>query len=667
MASTRRSIQRERFERKIETNRYEQTETESSFLKALEQEDMQRFNAEVQQEPEKKKEELTTSRNRENRNIHETVIDSMKILSRTKRSSLIRPENNKYPARRRSERKTKDIVSPRSRGHRNRFVQSRNLKSSKDKTMRPWHSDSDLLTTSKDGRSLTAKDEVVKDKKHARQAQGKEEKEVGDIRRRRRQARERDATEATIVEQEENRPRIERGRQEESNETSKEPWTASTEMVRLEKSNRAPKSKFKESIAEPILYGKKERWESEDLKRSKDKGDVSVLNASFPSSINGEASSRIVRAKDSHRRRHTAAAKSSSGELNEFERGKCYENRLINLLMEYFKDLNQEVREFRDEKKQMQQQIRSMDSKIDKLTMQQAVHEATTKKRDVESRCEGDCVDSMARPDFRQEIRNILADVHSKYHQQLMEHEMRMKSVQEKAEHDIQKLMKNIVGKYVELTQLKGRFADIDTLTRGTTGMHHKDDAIYKDSLDLGHRIKQKTGVQLQSTKAETKNSPEAGENISPQFGVKAKDGEKSAGMKKVTSDDIWNRYEFYFPRKDRPISKSEETVGKAPVVKSKQKLKLNEDGSKDCHGKEISAEQTETSSASDSGIERGKQMNIPKAKLLPPPGLGSSYFEWKQFWCDKLQQRRTVAEQKTESKACTDNLKTKEPCRNTV
>ena len=673
MASTRRSIQRERFERKIETNGYEQTETESSFLKALEQEDMQRFNAEVQREPEKRKEELATSRNLENRNIHEGVVDSIKIPSRSKRPNLIRPEDNKHAERRKSERKTKDVISPRSRGHRNRFVQSRNLKSAKDQTMKRWHSDSDLLTTSKDGRSLTAKVREGKDRKHA---QDKEERAGVEIRGRRRQAREKAAIEATI-EKEGNRPRIEKGRREESNETSKELWRESTEKGRLEKSNRAPKDIFKESIAEPMFHGKKEREESEDLKRSKGMGDVTVLNASFPSSINGEASSRIARAKDSHRRRHTSAAKSSSGELNEFERGKGYENRLINLLMEYFKDLNQEVREFREEKKQMQQQIRSMDSKIDKLAMQQAVHEATTKKRDVESRYEGDCVDSMARPDFRQEIRNILADVHSKYHQQLMEHEMRMKSVQEKAEQDIQKLMKNIVGKYVELTQLKGRFADIDKLTRGTTGIHHRDDVVYKDSLDLDNRIKQKAGVGLQSRAAKTKNNSEAGENVSPQFQVNAKqDGEKSEGMKKITSNDIWSRYEFYFPRKDRPVSKSEETVSvssknsKAPEMKSKQNLKLVEIDSKDCPGKEIrpiSAEQTETSSASDSGIDGGKQMNIPKAKVVPPPGLGSSYFEWKQFWCDKLQQRRTEAEQKTDGKACTENLKTKEQCRNTV
>ena len=666
MASTRRSILREKVERKIEANRHEQSETESSFLKALEQEDMQRFNAEAQREPEKKK-ELARSRKLENKNIHEAAIDGETVLSRSKRPSLIRSEDNKNPERRRSERKTKDIVSPRPRGHRNRFVQSRNLKATKDQKMRRWHSDSDLLTTSKDGRSLIAKDKVGKDTKHARQAQ--DEIEDGGIRRRRRQAGEGVATEAT-VEKAENMPRMESGRREKRNEISKEPWTASTGEGRLDMSDTAPKGKFKGSIAEPIVHGKKERGEFEDSKRSKKLGDVTILNASFPSSINGEVSSRVVRAKDSHRRRHTSAAKSSSGEVNEFDRGKGYENRLINLLMEYFKDLNQEVREFREEKKQMQQQIRSMDSKIEKLTIELGAYEAITKKRDVESRCEGDCVDSMTRPDFRQEVRNILANVHSKYHQQLIEHEMRMKNVQEKAEHDIQKLMKNIVGKYVELTQLKGRFADIDTLSRGPSGIHHRDDVVYKDSLDLTHIIKQKAGVELHSTKAETKNNSKAPENISPQLQVTAKEaGEKSGKMKKITSDSIWNRYEFYFPRKDRPVSKSEETVGKASAVKSKQKFKLVEIGSKDCGGKEmrpISAEQTETSSASDSGIEGGKQMNIPKAKLLPPPGLGSSYFEWKQFWCEKLQQRRTEAEQKPDGKALTKDLKTKEQCRNT-
>eukprot|EP00112_Aurelia_sp_Birch-Aquarium-sp1_P009239 Seg2040.6 transcript_id=Seg2040.6/GoldUCD/mRNA.D3Y31 product="hypothetical protein" protein_id=Seg2040.6/GoldUCD/D3Y31 len=667
MASTRRSIQRERFERKIqnETNQYEQTETESSFLKALEQEDMQRFNAEVPREPEKNIDEVLP-RNLGNRNMHEAVRDSEKRQTRSKRPSQVKPEDNKNLERRKSERKTKDTVSPRSRGHRNRFVQSRNLKSVKDQTMRRWHSDSDLLTTSKDGRSLTAKDRAGKERRHVRQTQDKVED--GDIRRRR-EGRERVARDAPDK-KEENRPNRERGRREESNKSFKELWKARAEKGKSEESNRAPnKDKLKGNIVESILLGKEEGEDTAELNRGKDKVDVTVLNASFPSSINGDVSSRVARAKDSHRRRHTSVTKPSSGEVNEFERGKGYENRLINLLMEYFKDLNQEVREFREEKKQMQEQIRSIDSKIDNLTLQLAVHEATTKKREIESKCDGDCVDSMARPDFRQEIRNILADVHSKYHQQLTEHETRMKSVQEKAEHDIQKLMKNIVGKYVELTQLKGRFGDIDTITRGTTGINQRDDVVYNDSLHLGHPLKQKTGAELQSAKAET--ASEASKNLGPEFQIKSTaNGEKRDELKKITSDDIWNRYQFYFPRKDRAISKSEETIGKAPEKKTKQELKLFEISSKDCHGKEtrpISVEQTETSSASDSGIEGGKQMNIPKAKLLPPPGLGSSYFEWKQFWCDKLQQRRAEAEQKVDGKACTKNLKTEEQCRNTI
>ena len=55
---------------------------------------------------------------------------------------------------------------------------------------------------------------------------------------------------------------------------------------------------------------------------------------------------------------------------------------------------------------------------------------------------------------FREEIQNILHDIQTRYQTHWKEHETKIQQVQNEAENNIQNLMKNIVGKYVELSEL---------------------------------------------------------------------------------------------------------------------------------------------------------------------------------------------------------------------
>lgn len=58
---------------------------------------------------------------------------------------------------------------------------------------------------------------------------------------------------------------------------------------------------------------------------------------------------------------------------------------------------------------------------------------------------------------FREEIQNILQNIQSKYQTHWKDHENKIHKVQTDAEIEIQQLMRNIVGKYVQLTELKDR------------------------------------------------------------------------------------------------------------------------------------------------------------------------------------------------------------------
>ena len=345
---------------------------------------------------------------------------------------------------------------------------------------------------------------------------------------------------------------------------------------------------------------------------------------------------------------------------------------VLNLLIEYFKDLNKEVREFREEKKKTREQIQYIELKVEKLTARLEAHNEMTmnekgketrngkqfnaenmiedtgdggkarkgKEKHVIARDENVCMEIEARPEIRQEIRNILSDVHDKYHKQLVEHEKRMKSVQEKAEFDIQKLMKTIIGNYVELSHLRGTGKELGKLI---------DQGIFEGG-DV-HSFARKSGC---NRKSDQKLEPAS-------QGVELSSNESARLLKtsqqgKTRAEMVQNTYQFYFPRQGRDDSKSlqkKDALQKRDTDTQRKNEHLddqNETKDESSEGKTIAGAR-EGNVSENPGKATG---NLEKIKIIDsniPDGLGASYLEWKQYWRDKLMKRNALLKTKFERK----------------
>ena len=103
---------------------------------------------------------------------------------------------------------------------------------------------------------------------------------------------------------------------------------------------------------------------------------------------------------------------------------------------------------------------------------------------------------------FREEVHSILDDIQNKYQTHWKEHEHKIQQVQSNAEHEIQTLMKNIVGKYVQLTELKDRTKVATNITTKTK----ISEPLYVDTINFNEtedmcRLKRDEQINFNATK----------------------------------------------------------------------------------------------------------------------------------------------------------------------
>ena len=302
-------------------------------------------------------------------------------------------------------------------------------------------------------------------------------------------------------------------------------------------------------------------------------------------------------------------------QLGKCEEKNCSHETLLNLLLVYFKELTKEVCEFREEKKQMREQIYKLEMNVEKLVFKCDAQELKIKSLFTqESKIVGRGIDTTSEHDLRKEIRAILEEIHQKYHRQLIEHETRIKSVQEKAEYEVQNLMRNIVDNYVELRELKGKENDVDGIIRKHKTKFEMPINPNNFENETTHIVSSISKNDLTSFKAASKRVQIEGTEQPTNHLCKPR-----------------KKYEFYFPRSDE-IKK---TLSPKATQSSLAASKENTD-SKVSSIAETQLSFLATIDQRDNWKLQGtNQSTIRNA---------SAYFQWKQFWRDKLTQRANLA-----------------------
>jgi len=579
------------------------TETESSIFRRLEKEDLQRFKT--------TSEEANKVRTSNRRKIHHE--DSEKD---------IRKENNrKYEKTKRSS--GKEMMKPKKKRI-GRFLQQRIC----NRISKRWHSDSELLASStKDASAASRKGKV--DESH--RGVVKDDIDKNDL----------VSSHFAKVHQKE--------------ASCKEKYHESAEKAECDKAK-----------VDGVRNGHEVEYKQ---KRMKNDDIFKWMNCSFPATM-----------RDSGIRKNIY----EYGALSQHQSG------VLNLLIEYFKDLNKEVREFREEKKRTREQIQHIELKIETLVAKLEAQGVTIQcqkgkkvqemkpvsedikiegngsrkgevrqekaKNNATMRSENVCMELEARPEIRQEIRNILADVHDKYHKQLVEHEKRMKCVQEKAEIDIQDLMKTIIGNYVELSTLRGTEKGLGTLI------------VPSKSAEEMPKISRNSSESIRSeeNKAPTASKMEFCSKRGPAMVVSQDAGSSppNAGpSKSVKAETIRKSYQFYFPRQTRadhqPLRSTNEDLRRAEAgigknAPSCEEMVTTSVGQMNDVGNTAIRATTED-------IRSEEAVKVPMdvmAKTRYPQGLGVSYLEWKKYWREKLVKSNSLLKAKREEKVivCDDN-----------
>ena len=142
------------------------------------------------------------------------------------------------------------------------------------------------------------------------------------------------------------------------------------------------------------------------------------------------------------------------------------QEKIVHILLDHVKDLTKEAREFREDRRKIENRIEKLESRIKDLESElsyckdkEHCEKGEEKKKLHQSDVDvlNKLADKGEGANFKQEVREILAQVQGKYHLQLKDHEKRIREVQEQAEHEIHSLMKNIVDKYVQIADIKER------------------------------------------------------------------------------------------------------------------------------------------------------------------------------------------------------------------
>ncbi|XP_065051078.1 DNA ligase 1-like [Rhopilema esculentum] len=548
----------------VANRQHDCTETESSFFRALEKEDLKRFGGSDDTD------RLRVTNKPINGNREDIVKHGTEEYCNGKNELRFEEKRGKV-ARRNSK-------AMQSKVKQSRFVQRRLPSFADTKKARGWHSDSELDSMAK-GKNLKIK--------HKRKSREKNSIELSSQKFAERERRD-DELELRLG-------------QERGNDNDKRVETILPDSTRDKDAElaeiRSPgdKKKLEESQKRRRVANKKALY-----KRN-------LLNCSFPSSEQDDAYEKKL-------------THEISGE-----------NRLMNLLIDYFKDLNKEIMEFRQEKKKTREKVQEIEIKLEKLIAKIEAQEIFMEKQKTKTlNCEGTGINVMDRASIKQEIRSIVGEVHNKYNRQLVEHEVRMKYVQEKAESDMKHLMKCITSNFAQLSAsqsmesekkvdmsinipAKHMPAATDQSDRVTKFIVSKDveESMFPDCV-LKEACCPRTKGGLNEAKVELP--------------------EKDVKLKSPRSEEQRRKYEFYFPKESRDKKEKKSDDAKIEAEPTKEIMLVSNEATK----------QTTKNSGclvKDHENESGRVLKVSSH----PSGLGTSYIEWKQFWSEKLQRRVTI------------------------
>eukprot|EP00794_Sanderia_malayensis_P016657 gene16657-18347_t len=337
----------------------------------------------------------------------------------------------------------------------------------------------------------------------------------------------------------------------------------------------------------------------------------------------------------------------------------CSHGKVVSLLLEYFKELTREVCEFREEKGKMREQICSLEASLGKATLAFEALKGDVKKLEQkmssakggnnEACCHG------AKHDLQEEVRRMLDDVHKKYNHQLIEHELRMKFVQQRAEYDIQNLMKNIVGNYVELSELKGKARDVGSIVGkkvdpvGRINLKKMlDDGVKSFKNDLPPALQMSSRpLVVDDTKVTTpatrlgvgtvtidqaeRQAIGADKQTKSQDDKVNKQDKQQLGGNGNISKHAGGKYEFYFSKPDR-TGKNENTPSSNHKIQDGGKLEQLLDKSRELASLSFGEGQCANVRDSPHTVATGITNNI--------PDKASAYMAWKESLREKLTQR---------------------------
>ena len=585
-----------RFEKKAEVcvqRKKDVTETESSIFRQLEKEDFQRFKAISEEVDGHGIRKTYENKTYEQDNANEQRRESTKKLEKIRRN----------PGR-------KELM--RSKGQRiGRFLQKR----ISNRVNKRWHSDSELLDSmSKEASVASRKSKLVEDLQSAmKKTDNKNDSIIPNPPKMHQKKMVRGCRQVTYHEAKDN---VDLGAtlegEDDKDIKDRSTWTKNDEVC---------------------------HW----------------MNCSFPAT-----------ARDNEKRQ----------DVCEYGEGNASASGVLNLLVEYFKDLNKEVREFREEKKKTREQIQNIELTVEKVLLRLEVEDVKFQSRSskelqngklaisdsiaegkgnedilisqgkvnhVSTRKEDVCIEFETRSDIRQEIRNILADVHEKYQKQLSDHEMRMKCVQEKAEYDIQKLMKTIIGNYVELSKLRGSGKELGKL-------------MIQRKIEDGEKYTASTTMEEKLASSIDKGGvyPEEKAKVLKMPSDRSFKATNSGSSPKTKAETVRNSYQFYFPRETRAdcvsLDNREKWKPRNDIYCSqkdddlKKQSKSIDTTHKNKAGKIIAVKEM---AGNNCGHEcPTENLANAEAKISDsscPEGLGASYLEWKKYWCDKLSKRNSL------------------------
>ena len=543
----------------VANRQYDCTETESSFFRALEKEDLKRFSGSVDMD------RIRVSNKIINGNRRGIVKHGTEEYCNGKNELKFEGKRGTVP------RRNSKVMQ--SKVKQSRFVQRRLPSLADTKEARGWHSDSELDSMAK-GKNLEIK----------RKRKGRDKSSM-ELKPQKFAGRERRNDEVDL-----------RLGQEGGNDNDKRVERTLPDSARDKEAEQA-------EIKSPGDNKKLE--ESKKRKRVANKKALykrNLLNCSFPTSQQDD----VYEKKLGH--------------------GISGENRLINLLIDYFKDLNKEIMEFRQEKKKTREKVQEIEIKLEKLIARiEAQERFMEKQKAKEPNCEGIGITVTDRANIKQEIRSIVGEVHSKYNRQLVEHEVRMKYVQEKAESDLKNLMKCISSNFVQLSASQAIESDkkvdipINITAKHTPAATEQSDRVTKFSVskDVKGRLLPDC-VLKDACCSRTKGGLNEAQVELP---------EKNVKLKSPRSKEQRRKYDFYFPKESRDRKEKKSDDAKIQTEPTKEVMHV---------GNEATKQQNSGCLVKDHDNESGRGLKV----LTPPSGLGTSYIEWKQFWCEKLQRR---------------------------